>query len=94
MRAICGAIIMAGAMIGLGLAAIGFGIRYQNNMAVNPDTHAVYGAASMGVALVVLLCGLLIGCGVAFLGLMFHHERRHRELLRESSYGQPVRTAP
>jgi len=31
MRALCGAIIAAGALIGLGLTALGFGIRFQSS---------------------------------------------------------------
>jgi hypothetical protein len=84
MRALCGAIITAGAMIGLGLTAIGFGIRYQG-MAdkLNPKTDHVWGAASMTYLFAIIFAGLLIGLGIAFVGLMFHHERRHREHLRE-----------
>jgi hypothetical protein len=80
---------VAGAMIGLGLTAIAFGIRYQGMKDV--DAHQVHiGATSMMVVLVVLLAGLLSALGVAFLGLAYHHERRLREL------GQlpATRTAP
>ena len=70
---------VAGAMIGLGLTAIAFGIRYQGMKDV--DAHGVpIGATSMMVVLVVLLAGLLSALGVAFLGLAYHHERRLREL--------------
>lgn len=30
MRALCGAIISAGALVGLGLTALGYGLRYQS----------------------------------------------------------------
>jgi Na+/melibiose symporter-like transporter len=85
MRALCGAIISAGAMIGLGLTALGYGIRFQSYgpEATNAETHQLYGIASMTVILVVLLLAMLIGIGVAFMGLAFHHERRHRERLRD-----------
>ena len=85
MRALCGAIIVAGALIGLGLTALGFGIRFQAaGLTDHPDTHAVWGATSMTICLVVLLVGVLIGITTAFLGLMFHHERRYRELNHET----------
>jgi hypothetical protein len=35
--------------------------------------------------LVVLLIALIIGIGVAFLGLAYHHRRRHHELLRDTA---------
>jgi hypothetical protein len=85
MRALCGAIISAGALIGLGLTALGYGLRYQSfgETAINKTTGQLYGIPSMVLILVVLLLGLLIGVVVAFVGLAFHHERRHREHLRE-----------
>ena len=84
MRALCGSIISAGALVGLGLTALGYGLRYQNaGLEVNTRTGQLYGIPSLVLILVVLLLGLLIGVGVAFVGLAFHHERRHRERLRE-----------
>jgi hypothetical protein len=85
MRALCGAIISAGALIGLGLTALGYGLRYQSfgPGVTNTATHELYGIPSLVLILVVLLLGLLIGIGVVFVGLAFHHERRHRERLRE-----------
>jgi hypothetical protein len=85
MRAICGAIIAAGALIGLGLTALAYGIRFQSfgSDAINPNSHQLYGAPSLLLILVVLMIAVGIGLGVAFLGLAFHHERRHYELLRE-----------
>jgi len=84
MRALCGAIITAGALVGLGLVGLGYGIRYQGNLAVNPNTEHLYGAPSMTVTLVVLLIMTGIGLAIAFLGLAFHHERRYREGLTDS----------
>jgi hypothetical protein len=83
MRALCGAIISAGALIGLGLTALGYGLRYQSFGAaqVNTRTDQLYGIPSMVLILVVLLLGLLIGVVVVFVGLAFHHERRHHERL-------------
>ena len=48
------------------------------------ETHAVWGATSMTICLIVLLICVLVGIGTAFLGLMFHHERRYREQHPES----------
>ena len=39
----------------------------------------------MMIALVVLLAAVIIGLGIAFVGLAFHHERRYRE--RQQLYG-------
>ena len=80
MRALCGAIISAGALIGLGLTALGFGVRYRGMDMINQTTQAQIGAYTLTVLLVILFAGLLIGLGIAFLGLAFHHERRLREL--------------
>ncbi len=92
MRALCGAIITAGALIGLGLTALGFGIRFEH--AYNPASHeplmrsgeVAWGASSMTISLVVLLVSVFVGLAIAFVGLMFHHERRHREHLRETGH--------
>jgi hypothetical protein len=84
MRAICGAIIAAGALIGLGLTAVGFGIRFQNFGKIPPDDAGVfYATPSLMICLVTSVVGALIGLAIAFLGLAFHHERRYRELSPE-----------
>jgi len=93
MRALCGAIITAGALIGVGLTALGFGVRFQGMDKLNPNTNVQIGAYSMTVLLAVLFAGLLIGLGIAFVGLAYHHERRERELHRELGHvpgGRPV----
>ena len=86
MRALCGAIITAGALIGLGLTAVGYGLRYGGSAfgpeAINAVTHTLWGASSLAVILTVLLIALLIGLVTAFLGLAFHHFRRYHEHLR------------
>ena len=88
MRALCGAIITAGALVGLGLTAIGYGLRYQHFDATpNPETHRVYAAPSLAIIEVTLLISLVVGLGVAFLGLAFHHYRRHHEMLRVAPPG-------
>ncbi len=90
MRALCGSIIMAGALIGLGLTEIGYGLRYQGFHDPNPETGYQWGAPSMIYLFAIIVAGLLIGLGVAFVGLMYHHERRHREHLRELGHTPSV----
>jgi hypothetical protein len=86
MRALCGAIITAGALIGLGLAAVGVGMRYQGFHDVNQATGHLWGAPSLAYITVGLFIGLGIGLGVAFVGLMYHHERRERERFGTRAY--------
>jgi hypothetical protein len=106
MRAICGAIITAGAVIGLGLTALGIGTRYQMERV---PTAIVDGKTSLEPSLVLmhqmdrplifilvfLTCVAIIGLGIAFVGLAYHHHRRHHELLlaRERVTG-PQRMGP
>jgi hypothetical protein len=83
MRALCASIITAGALIGLGLASMGLGVRYQNLVAQDP-TKLVYLKwvqldTPMMLIIVVLLATLLIGLTLVYLGLAYHHERRHFE---------------
>jgi len=83
MRALCGSIITAGALIGLGLSALGVGTRYQNLAANDPASITylkwVQLDTPMMLIIVVLLGTLIVGLGTAFLGLAYHHERRHFE---------------
>ena len=84
MRALCGAIITAGALIGLGLASLGVGVRYQMERALTEkgeptimrlrdmDTPLVF-------SLVFLTTAAITGLGIAFFGLAYHHMRRERE---------------
>ena len=89
MRALCGAIITAGALIGLGLTALAYGIRYQSfgPDLINQSTHQMYGVPSLVLILVVLIGGTVTGIGIAFLGLMYHHERRYME--QRGNFGSP-----
>ena len=80
MRALCASIITSGALIGLGLSAIGVGMRYQNMVARDPAAIAyvkwVQLDTPMMLIIVTLLATLLVGLGTAFVGLAYHHERR------------------
>jgi hypothetical protein len=91
MRALCGSIIAAGALIGLGLTALGFGTRFQAVLDKHPEgstfANIYYGAPSMTIILVVLLCAVFIGLAIAFLGLAYHHERRTWERSRALGEG-------
>jgi hypothetical protein len=93
MRALCGSIIVAGALIGLGLTALGFGTRFQSVLDKHPEGstfhNVYYGAPSMTIILVTLLCAVVIGLGIAFLGLAYHHERRTWE--RQQAAGESGR---
>lgn len=81
MRALCGAIIAAGALIGLGLTAVAFGLRFQSYGpdVVHPTSHELYGIPTLVVILVALIISMLIGVAVTFIGLAYHHERRYME---------------
>ncbi|HEV3166258.1 MAG TPA: hypothetical protein VGZ22_19690 [Isosphaeraceae bacterium] len=90
MRALCGAIITAGALIGLGLAGLGVGLRYQGLAPSGPDNAVVYIRwnqldTPLQAVLFILIAASLIGLAIAFVGLAYHHERRHRERMRELS---------
>jgi hypothetical protein len=88
MRPLCGAIIVAGAMIGLGLTAIGFGTRYHTSLEnVDKDgspilLHLYQMDKPLVFILVFLTCVAVIGLGISFLGLSYHHHKRHLELSR------------
>jgi len=84
MRALCGAIITAGALIGLGLTAIGIGQRYTMEKALTADGQPIFVRLSqmdgpLVFILVFLILVAVIGLGVSFVGLAYHHHRRERE---------------
>jgi hypothetical protein len=95
MRALCGAIITAGAVLGLGLTAIGFAARYQvvpvrlgaekPSDTVRENLLAQLHTVDTPLLYIVvfLTCVAIIGLGIAFFGLAYHHRRRHHEHLRE-----------
>jgi hypothetical protein len=102
MRAICGAIITAGAVIGLGLTALGIGTRYQIQAVPTAvvDGKTVYEPSLVLMQqmdrplifiLVFLTCVAIIGLGIAFVGLAYHHHRRHHEmhLAKQRATGPP-----
>ena len=83
MRALCAAIMTAGALIGLGLTAVGLGYRYAGVGTADPNkiifvklSHLDTG---MMLILVVLLAATIAGIAAVFLGLAYHHERRYFE---------------
>jgi hypothetical protein len=84
MRALCGAIITAGAVIGLGLAALGIGTRYAHERPYNADGETILVRLSMMdrpliFILVFLTTVAVVGLGITFLGLAYHHLRRDRD---------------
>jgi hypothetical protein len=86
MRPICGAIIVAGATIGLGLTAIGFGTRYHTSLEnVDKDGNPILlHLHQMDKPLVFIMVFLstiaIVGLGIAIVGLSYHHHKRHQEL--------------
>src|SRR5690349_11230988 len=93
MRALCGAIITAGALLGLGLTAIGFGTRYAQSIVIKDgqmeraqlDTLSHVDRPLLFI-LVFLTIMAVIGLGIAFLGLAYHHHRRHHEMLHARAH--------
>jgi hypothetical protein len=92
MRALCGAIITAGALIGIGLAAVGFGMRYGHLEQTTPvsATSTTTTITQMRLsdadtpiafAFVFLTISACVGLGISFVGLAYHHHHRHHELL-------------
>jgi hypothetical protein len=85
MRALVGAIIAAGALIGLGLTCVGIGLRYQWVQRSAGDPPRLYDIKFYEIdnplqyGVVVLTIAAVIGLVVAFIGLAYHHERRYRE---------------
>jgi len=84
MRALCGAVITAGALIGLGLTAMGIGNRYQAYALTTeggqpPLLHLSQMDRPLVFVLVFLTCAAVIGLGITLLGVAYHHHRRERE---------------
>jgi hypothetical protein len=100
MRALCGAIITAGALLGLGLTALAFGTRYGQIVTLDRDSkgeivqlHLSQMDKPLVFILVFLTAVAIIGLGIAFFGLAYHHHRRHHELLRDKA-GTTVQRVP
>jgi hypothetical protein len=93
MRALCGAIIAAGVLIGLGLTALGIGQRYTMEHATTDGHPALVHLSQMDrplvFILVFLICTATIGLGIAFVGLAYHHARQHREFEWEKERALP-----
>ena len=92
MRALCGAIIAAGALIGLGLAAIGVGTRYQQYPRVDASNQPIWVPfhlmdTPLITIVVVLICTLIVGVGLAIVGLAYHPHRRHHEMFGSRGAG-------
>ena len=84
MRALCGAIIAAGAMLGLGLTALGMGERYSGVKLFDKDGDLTWVPfhkmdTPLMFITVLLTIVLVIGLGIAFFGLAYHHHRRWHE---------------
>lgn len=84
MRALCGAIITAGALIGLGITALGIGTRYSTSLATTEKGGPVIAYlrdldTPLLLIMIFLLSVAVIGLGIALLGLAYHHVRRERE---------------
>ena len=84
MRALCGAIIAAGALIGLGLTSLGIGTRYSNFHRDLTEPEVLFVRfrtldAPLYFSLVFLALVALFGVAMTLLGLAYHHERRLRE---------------
>jgi hypothetical protein len=94
MRPLCGAIITAGAVIGLGLFSIGYGTRYSAYAERNTEGHfrEDYWVkfsqmdTSMIATMLLLVTTLIIGLAIAFVGLAYHHYKRQCEM---DSFSRP-----
>jgi ABC-type phosphate transport system permease subunit len=98
MRALCGAIITAGALIGLGLVSLGIGMRYASYPAYGSDgqpqfVYLRHLDTALMISFVALLISVAIGLGIAFVGLAYHHQRRHLELTRGHATASGATTA-
>jgi hypothetical protein len=104
MRALCGAIITAGALIALGLTTLGIGMRYQNyakfsdfqahrdDAKANPDPRIHMNDLDRSLLYPLIFTAMLsvIGLAITFVGLAYHHQRRHHELLHAGHLSHPT----
>jgi hypothetical protein len=95
MRPLVGAIIVAGALIGLGLTSIGFGNRYHTGLEnVDKDgnpilLHLSQMDRSLVFIMVFLVSMAVIGLGITIAGLAYHHHKRHLELAHHLGHPLP-----
>jgi hypothetical protein len=95
MRPLCGAIIAAGALIGLGLFSVGYGTRYsayaqRTDQGHFDETYWIKLSqmdTPLIIVMVLLLASLLTGLAIAFVGLAYHHHKRQLELLQHKGEG-------
>jgi len=95
MRALCGAIITAGALLCLGLVCMAIGLRYQGYHYLDMEGHVQWVKfntidTALLIGMLTSLLVLAIGLGIAFVGLAYHHHRRHLESLHH--HGRADRT--
>ena len=95
MRALCGAIITAGSLIGLGLTSLGIGTRYQSFADMDKDGNIRWLTfktldTPLSLILMLLVISLLVGLATAFIGLAYHHHRRQHEHLHNGRIHEPV----
>jgi hypothetical protein len=86
MCALCGAVITAGSLIGLGPLSIGIGTRYSFASRAESGGALEYIRlrdmdSALLPGLVFLILFALIGPGMAFVGLAYHHHRRFQKHL-------------
>lgn len=98
MRPLCGAIMTAGALIGLGLFSLGYGTRYAAYAERNADgqfredywVKFAQMDTTLIIVLLLLVAALLIGMTIAFVGLAYHHYKRNQEMLRNLGQAKPT----
>ena len=87
-------------MIGLGLTAIGFGTRYHTGLEnVDKDgnpilLHMYQMDKPLVFIMVFLVCMAIIGLGIAFLGLAYHHNKRLHEMIYRNARIRTHERAP
>ena len=92
MRPLCGAIIVAGSMIGLGLTALAIGTRYHTTLEnIGSDGQVVPLHLHQMDKPLLLIMSLLtitavIGLAIAFLGLAYHHQKRNHEMAHRQQH--------
>jgi hypothetical protein len=101
MRALSGAIITAGALIGLGQTAVAFGTRYGQTVGLDRNAqgevvqlHLSQMDKPLVFILVFLTSVAIVGLGVSFLGLAYHHHHRFHELKRGQTNHTSVERVP